>query len=102
MNLTKRKLAYLTAATAIFVVTGMNLLGPLGAKTTAQNSPADVGDTMEAKIARAMSAGPTEVASSARIVDTDPQGNTVVLREGNNGFTCMPAIQKRLGNRPCV
>jgi len=23
-------------------------------------------------------------------VDTDAQGKMVVLREGNNGFTCMP------------
>jgi hypothetical protein len=32
-----------------------------------------------------MSAGPTEVAKAARIVDTDAQGKMVVLHEGNNG-----------------
>jgi hypothetical protein len=34
-------------------------------------------------------AGPAEVAKSARIVDKDGHG-AVVLREENNGFTCMP------------
>ena len=33
----------------------------------------------------------------ARIVDTDEQGKTTVLREGNNGFTCMPGNPKVVG-----
>jgi hypothetical protein len=50
-----------------------------------------------------MSAGPTEVAKAARIVDTDAQGKMVVLREGNNGFTCMPGNLKVVGEPPmCV
>jgi hypothetical protein len=48
------------------------------------------GESTQIKIARAMSAGPAGVAKAARIVDTDAQGKMVVLREGNNGFTCMP------------
>ena len=47
-------------------------------------------DATRIKIARAMSAGPDDIARSARIIDTDANGNTVVLREGSNGFTCMP------------
>ena len=50
--------------------------------------------------ALAMSAGPPEVAKFARIVDTDPQGKTIVLREGNNGFTCMPGNAKVIGDPP--
>jgi hypothetical protein len=38
-----------------------------------------------------MAAGPPDVASAARIVDKDDQGKIIVLREGQNGFTCMPA-----------
>jgi hypothetical protein len=57
----------------------------------------EVGETTQAKIARAMSAGPTEVAKSARIIDKDSNGNKVVLREGNNGFTCMPGNPKAVG-----
>jgi len=42
------------------------------------------------KIRIAMSAGPPDIASAARIVDKDEKGQTIVLREGQNGFTCMP------------
>ena len=50
-----------------------------------------------------MSAGPVEVANGARIVDTDTQGKTIVLREGNNGFTCMPGNPKAVAEPPmCV
>src|SRR5260370_39598896 len=61
-------------------------------------SSADDTESVQARIARAMSAGPSEIAKSARIVDTDSQGKTVVLREGNNGFTCMPGNPKVIGD----
>ena len=65
------------------------------------SSSADDTESVQARIARAMSAGPSEIAKSARIVDTDSNGKTVVLREGNNGFTCMPGeseIHRRSGD----
>ena len=61
-------------------------------------SAADDTESVQARIARAMSAGPPEIAKSARIVDTDSNGKTVVLREGNNGFTCMPGNPKVIGD----
>jgi len=97
MNLAKRKLALLTSATVVVLVIGIKFGGSVHADTPAQDSPADAGDTAQAKIARAMSAGPTEGARSARIVDTDARGNVVVLREGNSGFTCMPGNPKVVG-----
>jgi hypothetical protein len=61
------------------------------------------GDSTQVKIARAMSAGPTEVAKAAKIVGTDAKGKMIVLREGNNGFTCMPGNLKVVGEPPmCV
>lgn len=44
------------------------------------------------KIASAMSAGPTAIARDATILDgmLDDTGNFVVLREGTNGWTCLP------------
>ena len=59
---------------------------------------ADDGESAQTKIARAMSAGPVEIANSARIADTDAHGRMVVLREGNNGFTCMPGNPKVIGD----
>lgn len=61
---------------------------------------ADETETKEAKIARALSAAPEEVARAARVVDTDTDGKTIVLREGTNGFTCMPGNLKAVGDPP--
>ena len=62
-------------------------------------SPDDT-EPPQAKITRAMSAAPTEIARAARIVNTDAHGKTVVLREGSNGFTCMPGNPKVIGDPP--
>jgi len=40
------------------------------------------------------------VSRGARIVDTDASGKTVVLRDGTNGFTCMPGNPKVIGDPP--
>jgi hypothetical protein len=40
-------------------------------------------ESKEAKIKRALSAAPTNVGNSAKIVDMDEQGNMTVLRDGN-------------------
>jgi hypothetical protein len=47
-----------------------------------------------------MSAGPDNISKSARIIDKDAQGNTVILREGSNGFTCMPGNPNVVGDPP--
>lgn len=44
------------------------------------------GESKDAKIAQAMSAAPAAVSEGARIIDNDG----TVLREGDNGWTCMP------------
>jgi hypothetical protein len=64
------------------------------------SSATDPSETTQEKIARAMSAGPTDVADSAKIIDTDAQGKIIVLRKGNNGFTCMPGNPKVVGAPP--
>jgi len=45
------------------------------------------GDSASAKIAQAMSAAPAAVSGNATIMDNDG----TILREGNNGWTCMPS-----------
>jgi hypothetical protein len=62
-------------------------------------SPADNQEN-KAKIARALSAGPAEITRNARVVDMDSQGKMTVLREGSNGFTCMPGNPKVIGDPP--
>ena len=55
-----------------------------------RNSEQKAPETKEAKIARAISAAPENVAKNAKIVDRDDNGAETVLREGTNGFTCFP------------
>ena len=44
------------------------------------------GESPEEKIARAMSAAPAAVSAKATVMDTDG----TILREGDNGWTCLP------------
>jgi hypothetical protein len=62
-------------------------------------SPAD-NEENKTKIARALSVGPAEITNNARVVDTDEHGNTIVLRESSNGFTCMPGNPRVVGDPP--
>lgn len=57
-------------------------------------------ETESAKIARALSAAPESIAKSAKVVDTDAAGNMKVLRQGDNGFTCMPGNPQVIGDPP--
>lgn len=105
MKLTKRTPFFVAAATAMFLVTltETNFGRSVQARTSVQNSTTDASDTTQDKIARAISAGPDGIAKSARIIDTDAEGKTVVLREGGNGFTCMPGNPSVSGEPPmCV
>jgi hypothetical protein len=55
------------------------------------------GESREAQIARAIAAGPVQVTESARIEGSDAQGKKIILREGNNGFTCLPGNPRVVG-----
>jgi hypothetical protein len=67
--------------------------GMLAVAASAQDS-----ESAETKIARAMSAGPPEIAKAARIVDCDAHGKMIVPREGTNGYTCIPGNPKAIGD----
>ena len=103
MKLKKRGLSFLLIATAMLLVGEINFRQPVEARSLVQNSATDASESSQDKIARAMSAGPDDIARSARIIDTDAGGKTVVLRDGSNGFTCMPGNPKVIGEPPmCV
>lgn len=63
------------------------LLLAIGARA---GEPAKTAESKEDKIARALSAAPASIAEQAKVVDRDEQGAEIVLRDGNNGFTCFP------------
>ena len=103
MKLTKQSLTLLTLAAAIPFIAGMLFRGLTQTTSLNQGSPIPGDDSTQVKITRAMSAGPMNVTKAARIIDTDAHGKIVVLREGNNGFTCMPGNLKVVGEPPmCV
>jgi hypothetical protein len=87
------------------LATALLFIGDLGF-TRASHSPARFSladsqtETNEAKIARALSAGPEDVTRGARVVDTDASGKMIVLRDGTNGFTCMPGNPEVIGEPP--
>jgi hypothetical protein len=91
------KTAALVTAVAAVLVVGTRLGTRAESTLTLHTAGIDTGETTEVKIARAMSAGPPEIARSAKIVDTDAQGHTVVLRGGSNDFTCMPGNPNVIG-----
>jgi hypothetical protein len=100
MNRLTAKTAALIAVVGVVVVIGMRLTTHAGSKVAHRAPAIDTSETTEAKIERAMSAGPPEIARSAKIIDKDPQGHIVVLREGSNGFTCMPGNLHVIGEPP--
>ena len=59
------------------------------------------GESKEAQIARAIAAGPATITGEARIVGTDANGKSIVLREGTNEFLCQPGNPKVVG-RPAT
>src|SRR5882724_3590126 len=55
------------------------------------------GESQEVQMKRAIAAGPRHVTDAARIVGSDAQGKMIVLREGDNGFTCIPGNPEVVG-----
>jgi len=100
MTLVKRNLSLLMLAVGALLEMGTSPRSTAQAQGPDQSSATDVAETTLAKIARALSAGPPEVARSAKVVDTDERGKMVVLLEGDNGFTCVPGNPKVIGEPP--
>jgi hypothetical protein len=100
MNRPRAKTAALVAAIVLVPLLGTRLSRRAEYSPSHRSAGIDTGETREAKIERAMSAGPPEIARSAKIIDKDAQGQTIVLREGSNGFTCMPGNPRVIGDPP--
>jgi hypothetical protein len=67
-------------------------------QTRAVESPgAGSHESARTRIARALSAAPPDIARAATVAEMDGQGKMTVLREGTNGFTCMPGDPAGIG-----
>ena len=58
----------------------------LGTATAVQAQQADT----EALIKSALAAAPADIAKDAAVIAPGPDGKMVTLKEGTNGFTCLP------------
>ncbi len=69
-------------------------------RTASQVTSDEAEETVQVKMARALSAAPDDIAKGAKVVDKDVSGKVIVLREGTNDFTCMPGNLKVVGQPP--
>jgi hypothetical protein len=67
------------------------------AASTPSRQPAE---TVEAKIARALSAGPVNITKDATVAEMGPHGAIKVLRKGSNDWTCVPGNPNGVGMPP--
>ena len=81
---------WIAAITAAVLTTGMQVVE--ADDKTMSNSPTASATRKNDRelIASAMQAAPKKVASNATIVVAESDGKMRTLREGSNGFTCMP------------
>ena len=92
----------LAATFAALVIAGVGSGAP-SLMRTLQSSGSNSDESTQTKIARALSAGPPDVAKAATVAEMDSQGKMTILRAGTNGFTCMPGNLKVIGQPPmCV
>ena len=78
----------LLLAGASLLIIGLASCSPAENVAAAAPASAVEASPVDVKIARAMSAAPSDISSTATIVDVDG----TVLRQGANGWTCIPGI----------
>jgi hypothetical protein len=54
-------------------------------------------ESVQTKIARALSAGPSSITKDATVAERDSQGHLEILRPGTNDFTCFPGNPSGIG-----
>ncbi|GLX80485.1 hypothetical protein tinsulaeT_38250 [Thalassotalea insulae] len=61
------------------------------------SASANAGETAETKIKRAMAAAPSAISAEATIIDSDG----TILKQGSNGWTCLPDVMPGDKNPIC-
>jgi hypothetical protein len=91
-----------TLNTVLLVVAGIGMVAAGLARSTPVAGQDDADADVQAKIAAAVSAAPASIATDAAVYDAelDAAGEFVVLREGDNGWTCFPDAPGTPGNDP--
>jgi hypothetical protein len=100
MSRSTAKAAAVVPVVAVLAILTTRLASRAESKPAHRPAGINSSETTETKIERAMSAGPPEIARSAKIIDKDAYGHIIVLREGSNRFTCMPGNPNVIGDPP--
>lgn len=83
---------------AAFGVLGLGSRLAMQAKSDVAKSARMGGiESLQTKIARALSAGPSDITPNATVAERDSQGELKILRPGTNNFTCMPGDPSGIG-----
>ena len=93
--MTSRYCALLTAASALVACNPTATTVPAANDVATSNAAAPT-DPIES----AMRAAPATLAKDAAVVMANPDGTMKMLREGSNGFTCMPDNPNTPGHDP--
>jgi hypothetical protein len=93
---TKRSLGIAVVTCAMVAIVGVGSRA-VAQMHTVEPSAANSNETKQAKIDRALSAGPADIAKGATVAEMDAQGKMIILRAGTNGFTCMPGDPTGVG-----
>src|ERR1700752_1404561 len=87
-------------ATKTAITLGAMVLA-VGMSCSSERSAGADQSSVQAKIARALSAGPDSVTKDATVAEPDGHGGMTILRQGSNDFTCMPGDDNAVG-RPAM
>jgi hypothetical protein len=96
MRYTERSLRMFVGSIAALVLVAL-VSGKVAQMYAVPSPTSGPGESAQAKIDRALSAAPPDVAKSATVAEME-NGKTIVLRAGTNGFTCMPGDPTAIGN----
>lgn len=94
------KICAIIAVSAVVVVTGMRLVSRAESKPMLKAARRDNSETTRAKIERAMSAGPPQIARSATIIDKDTRDIRQFCMQARTSSLCMPGNPKVIGDPP--
>lgn len=103
--MTSRFLRALAVGAAILALTACNKAGRADGKSAASDNQVAASGTGTASdpIRSAESAAPESIAHNASVMTMDESGNTKMLRQGSNGWTCLPDAPATPGPDPmCV
>jgi hypothetical protein len=94
-----RLCVWLTAGAALATISGCNKAGMGGNSATSGANSATVANSKD-PVASAESAAPASIAHNASIVTADPAGAMKTIRQGTNGWTCIPDNPQSPGPDP--